>query len=45
MLAAAARPPYLGQVAVPSIEGPITTGSGNIVLMPPSFDLTTVGYA
>jgi hypothetical protein len=37
-------PPSPAQVDVPSIEGPITTGNGKAVLLPPTFDLTTVGY-
>lgn len=37
-------PPSPDRVATPSVEGPITTGKGHVVLMPPSFDLGTVGY-
>ncbi len=37
-------PPSPDQVTMPTIEGPITTGNGKVVLLPPTFDLSTVGY-
>jgi hypothetical protein len=37
-------PPTPDQVTTPSIEGPITSGNGNAVLLPPTFDLASVGY-
>lgn len=37
-------PPAPGLVATPTIEGPITTGNGKPVLLPPTFDLALVGY-
>ncbi len=39
-----AGPPEPAKVATPAVEGPITTGSGQAVLGPPKFDLSTVGY-
>jgi len=37
-------PPLRDQVTVPAIEGPITTGNGNIVLVPPGIDVTVFDY-
>jgi hypothetical protein len=37
-------PPSTDDVAAPSVQGPITTGAGNVVLAAPKFDLSTVGY-
>jgi len=37
-------PPTPDRVATPSVEGPITSGKGHVVLMPPTFDLAKVGY-
>ena len=37
-------PPSPDQVATPAVDGPITTGKGKAVLLPPTFDLTEVGY-
>ena len=37
-------PPLRERVPMPSVQGPITTGNGKIVLMPPIFDLANVGY-
>ncbi|MFH1532424.1 MAG: alpha/beta hydrolase domain-containing protein [Pseudomonadota bacterium] len=42
-------PPWLGPpsrdlVVVPAVEGPVTTGNGHIVLVPPGVDVTAFGY-
>ncbi len=37
-------PPSRDKVVVPAVEGPITTGNGNIVLVPPGTDVTVFGY-
>jgi hypothetical protein len=37
-------PPLREQVTVPTVDGPITTGNGNIVLVPPGIDVTPFGY-
>ena len=37
-------PPSPEQVSLPEIEGPIDAGNGEVVLIPPIFDLSVVGY-
>ena len=37
-------PPPMDSTVVPAIEGPITTGNGNIALMPPAIDMEQFGY-
>lgn len=39
-----AGPPKADAVSTPKVEGPITSGKGAVVLVPPGFDVTTVGY-
>jgi hypothetical protein len=41
---AAPSPPSADAVATPTVEGPITGGTGSIVLGPGGIDLATVGY-
>ncbi len=44
LAATRAGPPSQERAAVPTVTGPITSGAGAAVLLPPGFDLTTVGY-
>ncbi|MBM4370444.1 MAG: hypothetical protein FJ098_02235 [Deltaproteobacteria bacterium] len=37
-------PPPRDLVTVPAVEGPVTSGNGTIVLVPPGLDVTTLGY-
>lgn len=37
-------PPSREDATVPDVAGPIESGAGSVVLGPPGFDLTTVGY-